>query len=193
MVYRRPRTPNDQQPLTMMGHSTVRLLLCGYAGNERLDPQLVTTKDSLLSPLAAQQLGSPSIQRDGQPASPSSTSSASETPIMSGQPPIQPLSLEEILMNLQTSIATIQQRAAQTDDNITHLNDLFDTRLPPAIQKESEAEEDVHTQPIMVEDLNNPGRLIVQPNHRVVRAPAANPNPVGDMPNANPDITALVA
>ncbi|KAI8529819.1 hypothetical protein RHMOL_Rhmol11G0003600 [Rhododendron molle] len=79
-------------------------------------------------------------------------------------------------MNLQASITTIQQRAAQTDANITRLNDLFDTRLPLVVQEESEAEEDVHTQPIMVEDPNNPGRLIVQPNPRVVCAPAANPN-----------------
>ncbi|KAI8542930.1 hypothetical protein RHMOL_Rhmol08G0178100 [Rhododendron molle] len=40
--------------------------------------------------------------------------------------------------------------------------------------------------PVMVEDPNNPGRLIVQLNPREVRAPAANPNPIGDMPIENP-------
>ncbi|KAI8568305.1 hypothetical protein RHMOL_Rhmol02G0188000 [Rhododendron molle] len=63
-------------------------------------------------------------------------------------------------------MATIQQKAAQTDASITRLNDLFDTRLPPVVQEESETEEDVHAQPIMVEDPNNSGRLIVQPNPR---------------------------
>lgn len=96
-------------------------------------------------------------------------------------------------MNLQTSITAIQQRAAQTDANITRLNDLLDTRLPPVVQEDGEAEEDVHAQPIMVEDPNNPGRLIVQPNPRVIHAPTANPNPIAGMLAANLDMTALMA
>ncbi|KAI8559419.1 hypothetical protein RHMOL_Rhmol04G0172400 [Rhododendron molle] len=35
MVYWSLGTPNDQRPSTMMSHSTVRLLLCVYAGNGR--------------------------------------------------------------------------------------------------------------------------------------------------------------
>ncbi|KAI8550490.1 hypothetical protein RHMOL_Rhmol06G0111000 [Rhododendron molle] len=56
-----------------------------------------------------------------------------------------------MLMNPQNSITVMQQRAAQTDANITRLNELFDTRIPPSLEEESEAEEDVHVQPVMVE------------------------------------------
>ncbi|KAI8524812.1 hypothetical protein RHMOL_Rhmol13G0179000 [Rhododendron molle] len=73
-----------------------------------------------------------------------------------------------MLMNLQTSITAIQQRAAQTNANITRLNELFDTRIPPPLKEESEAEEDPHAQPIMIEDPNNPRRLIVHQNPRIV-------------------------
>ncbi|KAI8535483.1 hypothetical protein RHMOL_Rhmol10G0178000 [Rhododendron molle] len=87
-----------------------------------------------------------------------------------------------MLMNLQNSITAMQQRSAQTDANITRLNELFDTRLPPPLEEESKAEEDPHAQPIMIEDPNNPARLIVHQNPRIVNAPVG-----------NPDITALMA
>ncbi|KAI8550526.1 hypothetical protein RHMOL_Rhmol06G0113800 [Rhododendron molle] len=45
----------------------------------------------------------------------------------------------------------------------------------------------------MVVDPNNPGHLVVQPNPRVFCALAADPNPVGDMPVTNPNITAFTA
>ncbi|KAI8559681.1 hypothetical protein RHMOL_Rhmol04G0192700 [Rhododendron molle] len=63
-------------------------------------------------------------------------------------------------MNLQTGIIAIQQRATQTDANIAYLNDLFDTHLPPTVQEEGKTEEDVHAQPIMVEDPNNPDESV---------------------------------
>ncbi|KAI8550616.1 hypothetical protein RHMOL_Rhmol06G0121500 [Rhododendron molle] len=109
------------------------------------------------------------------------------------QPGLQPLTVEHMLMNLQNSITAMQQRAAQTDANITRLNEFFDTRIPPPLEEESEAEEDVHVQRVMVEDPNNPGRLIVQHNPWIVHAPAANPNPAGGAPITNPDVTALIA
>ncbi|KAI8524819.1 hypothetical protein RHMOL_Rhmol13G0179700 [Rhododendron molle] len=71
------------------------------------------------------------------------------------------------------------------------MNELFDTRLPPPLEEESEAEEDPHVQWVMVEDPNNPGRVIVQHNPRIVHAPAG--NPTGIVPVENSDITALVA
>ncbi|KAI8542837.1 hypothetical protein RHMOL_Rhmol08G0170600 [Rhododendron molle] len=45
----------------------------------------------------------------------------------------------------------------------------------------------------MVPDPNHEGRLIVQPNSRVLRVPAANPNLAGNVLAANPDIAALMA
>ncbi|KAI8559900.1 hypothetical protein RHMOL_Rhmol04G0211700 [Rhododendron molle] len=85
----------------------------------------------------------------------------------------QPLSLETMLTNLQNSITTMQQRAIQTDANITRLNDLINTRLPPPLEEEGEDDEDDQEQPIMVSDPNHKGRLFVQPNPKEVRAPVA--------------------
>ncbi|KAI8571880.1 hypothetical protein RHMOL_Rhmol01G0154300 [Rhododendron molle] len=96
-----------------------------------------------------------------------------------------------MLMNLQTSITAMQQRAAQTDANVTRLNELFDTRIPPPLEEESEAEDDPHVQRVMVEDPNNPGRVIVQHNPRIVHTPTG--NPAGNVLAKNLDITALVA
>ncbi|KAI8555124.1 hypothetical protein RHMOL_Rhmol05G0149800 [Rhododendron molle] len=96
-------------------------------------------------------------------------------------------------MNLQNSISAMQQRLAQTDANITHLNDLINTHLLPPLKGEDEDDESDQEQPVMVEDPNNPRRLLFQPSPRVFRARATNPNPTGDMPIANPDITALTA
>ncbi|KAI8542836.1 hypothetical protein RHMOL_Rhmol08G0170500 [Rhododendron molle] len=87
----------------------------------------------------------------------------------------------------------MQQRSAQTDANITRLNDLINTRLPPPLEEEGEDDESDQEQPILVEDPYSPGRLIVQHNLRVVRVPATNPNPTGNVLAANPDITALTA
>ncbi|KAI8560120.1 hypothetical protein RHMOL_Rhmol04G0231200 [Rhododendron molle] len=98
-----------------------------------------------------------------------------------------------MLMNLQNSLATMQQRSTQTDANITRLNDLINARLPPPLEEEGEDDEDDQEQPIMVPDPNHEGRLIVQPNPRVLRMPAANPNPTGNVPAANPDIATLTA
>ncbi|KAI8572793.1 hypothetical protein RHMOL_Rhmol01G0228000 [Rhododendron molle] len=82
-------------------------------------------------------------------------------------------------MNFQTSITAMQQRAIQTDANITHLNDLINTRLPPPLEEEGEDDEDDQEQSVMVPDPNHERRLIVQPNPRKARAPAANPNLAG--------------
>ncbi|KAI8568213.1 hypothetical protein RHMOL_Rhmol02G0180500 [Rhododendron molle] len=162
----------------------------------RLQAQSVTTEDSPLSSLAALRTSSPPVLEEVlQPAFPilSTASSTSETPNMEERPECQQLTVEQMLMNLQNSITAMQQRAAQTDANITRLTELFDTRIPPPLEEESEAEEDPHAQPVMVEDPNNPGRLIVYQNPRIVHAPAANPNLVGGIPTANPDIAALMA
>ncbi|KAI8550544.1 hypothetical protein RHMOL_Rhmol06G0115600 [Rhododendron molle] len=67
-------------------------------------------------------------------------------------------------MNLHTSITAIQQRATQTDANITRLNDLINTRLLAPLEEEGEDDEDDQEQPVMVPDPNHEGRLIVQPN-----------------------------
>ncbi|KAI8568451.1 hypothetical protein RHMOL_Rhmol02G0200500 [Rhododendron molle] len=98
-----------------------------------------------------------------------------------------------MLMNLQNNFATMQQRSDQTDANITHLNDLINTRLSPPLEEEGEDDEDDQEQPIMVPDPNNPGRLIVQHNPRVLRVPAVNPNLAGNVPVANPNIAAFTA
>ncbi|KAI8547728.1 hypothetical protein RHMOL_Rhmol07G0218200 [Rhododendron molle] len=47
-------------------------------------------------------------------------------------------------MNLQTSITVIQQRAIQSDANITRLNDLINTRLPPPFEEEGKDDKDDH-------------------------------------------------
>ncbi|KAI8542773.1 hypothetical protein RHMOL_Rhmol08G0165800 [Rhododendron molle] len=157
----------------------------------RLESQSVTTEDSSCTLLAALHSGSPSIQRDGQSASPSSASSTCEPSTMSGQPEVQPLSLEEILMNLQTSITAIQQRATQTDANITRPNDLINTHLPPPLEEEGEDDEDDQEQPGMVPDSNHERRLTVQPNPREVHALVTNPDPAGGRPILNPDMQLL--
>ncbi|KAI8572312.1 hypothetical protein RHMOL_Rhmol01G0187900 [Rhododendron molle] len=159
----------------------------------RLESQSVTTEDSLRTLVAALQSGSPPTRQDGQLAPPSSASSTSEPPTMSSQPEVQPLSLEEILMNLQTSITAIQQRATQTDASITRLNDLINTRLPPPLEEESEDDKDDQEHPVMVPNPNHKGRLIVQPNPREVRAHVANLNPADGRPILNPNMTALMA
>ncbi|KAI8559724.1 hypothetical protein RHMOL_Rhmol04G0196300 [Rhododendron molle] len=128
------------------------------------------------------QLSSPSILQEATPlTSPTSVSSSFETSVMADQP----LALEAMLMNLQNSITTKQQKAAQTDTNITHLNDLINTRLPQAPEEEGDDDEDVHEQPIMIEDPNHAGRLIVLPNPGKARAPATNPNPAGVTSGSN--------
>ncbi|KAI8542636.1 hypothetical protein RHMOL_Rhmol08G0153100 [Rhododendron molle] len=138
----------------------------------RLQSQSVTTEDSPFSPLAAQSSASPTVQREGQPASPSSVSTTSENLNMAGTPPHQPLTIEDMLMNLQNSFVTMQQRSYQTDANITRLNDLINTRLPPPLEDEGEDDEDDQEQPIMIPDPNSLGR---------------------NVPIANPDIAALTA
>ncbi|KAI8551029.1 hypothetical protein RHMOL_Rhmol06G0153200 [Rhododendron molle] len=90
----------------------------------RLESQSVTTEDSPLSPLVTQQSGLPSIQREGHSTSSSSASTTSEPLVMLGQPPIQPLTVEDMLMNLQNSITAMQQRSTQIDANIACLNEL---------------------------------------------------------------------
>ncbi|KAI8538691.1 hypothetical protein RHMOL_Rhmol09G0124600 [Rhododendron molle] len=105
----------------------------------------------------------------------------------------QPLSLETMLMNLQNSITTMQQRAIPTDANITRLNDLINTRFSPPLEEEGEDDEDDQEQPVMVPEPNHEGRLIVQPNPRKARAPATNPNLTGRELVQNPDIVALMA
>ncbi|KAI8563546.1 hypothetical protein RHMOL_Rhmol03G0118600 [Rhododendron molle] len=97
----------------------------------------------------------------------------------------QPLSLETMLTNLQNSITAMQQRAIQTDANITRLNDLINTCLPPPLEEEGEDDEDGQEQPVMVLDPNHEGRLIIQPNPREVHAPVANPDPVCGRPILN--------
>ncbi|KAI8572791.1 hypothetical protein RHMOL_Rhmol01G0227800 [Rhododendron molle] len=47
-----------------------------------------------------------------------------------------------MLMNLQNRITAMQQRAIQIDANITRLNDLINTRLPPPLEEEGEDDED---------------------------------------------------
>ncbi|KAI8555291.1 hypothetical protein RHMOL_Rhmol05G0163300 [Rhododendron molle] len=91
----------------------------------------------------------------------------------------QPLTIEAMLTNLQNNIVSMQQRATQTDANITHLNDLIYTCPPPPLEEEGEDNEDDQEQPILVLDPRNEGRLIVQPNPREAHAPVANLNPVG--------------
>ncbi|KAI8530377.1 hypothetical protein RHMOL_Rhmol11G0053400 [Rhododendron molle] len=155
-----------------------------------LETQSVATEASPSSLLAALQSGSPSLlQKATPPASPSSASSTSETQVMADQP----LSLETMLMNLQNSITTMQQRAIQTDANITRLNDLINTRLLPPLEEEGEDDEDDQEQPVMFPDPNHEGRLIVQPNTRKARAPAANSNLTGRELIRNLDIAALMA
>ncbi|KAI8535882.1 hypothetical protein RHMOL_Rhmol10G0209100 [Rhododendron molle] len=157
----------------------------------RLQHQSVTTEDSPLSSLAALRVSSTSIFEEPATPTPSLAASTLENPNMAGTPPYQPLTVEDMLMNLQNSITTMQQRSAQTDANITRLNDLVNTRLPPPPDEGGEDDEDDQEQPIMIPDPNHEGRLIVQHNPRVIQGPAA--NPAGNVPTANPDIAALIA
>ncbi|KAI8560391.1 hypothetical protein RHMOL_Rhmol04G0251900 [Rhododendron molle] len=116
----------------------------------RLQSQSVTTEDSPLYSLAALWTSSPPVLEEvSQPASPklSSASSTSETPDMAEQPERQPLTVEQMLMNLQNSIIAMQQRAAQTDANITCLNELFDTRIPPPLEEENQPKPVVSSPP----------------------------------------------
>ncbi|KAI8550666.1 hypothetical protein RHMOL_Rhmol06G0125300 [Rhododendron molle] len=105
----------------------------------------------------------------------------------------QPLTLEAMIANCQNSIITTQQRATQTDANINQLNDLVNTRLPSVLEAKGKDDEDVHKEPVFIEDPNHARRLIVQPILSEARAPAANPNPAGGKPVLNPNIAALMA
>ncbi|KAI8555263.1 hypothetical protein RHMOL_Rhmol05G0161300 [Rhododendron molle] len=132
----------------------------------RLQPQSVTTEDSPLSSLAVLRASSTSIFEEPVTPAPSLAASTPGNPNMAGTLPHQPLTVEDMLMNLQNSITAMQQRSAQTDANITRLNDLINTRLPPPLEEEGEDDEDDQKQPIVVPDPNHEGRLIGQHNPR---------------------------
>jgi hypothetical protein len=93
---------------------------------------------------------------------------------MAEQPTPQPLTIEAILMDIQANMAAMQQKAAQTDNNMARLNDLINTRLPPPLEEEDEVDEAHQEQPIFIPDPNHEGRLImVHPNPREVRTKPA--------------------